>query len=281
MPHDQHIINETANETTIYHNGAYIQDTAIFPFQDRIRLGDGVFDTMLVTLSHNKPPVFTHADLHFTRVLHDAEILKIDTKALPGIKNLQEIAIELIMQNTLPPGRYALNTLITRGIATRGVMPATDTHPSITMRFAPVPESFPHIHAIINETIRRNEGSPLSQIKSCNYGDNILALLEAREQNANEAILLNNTGHATCASAGNIFVLISDELITPPLHDGVLDGITRKTIIKKNAVTIRSIEQKELENAQSIFISNSIRGITPITSLNGKALPPPSLEIKI
>jgi len=256
----------------IYLNGSLIEDAAIFTFQDRLRLGDGVFDTTLII---NQTP--QHQDAHITRLLHDAQILQIPN--LPTAASLKNAAAKIIESNESLTGRFALNTLITRGIAERGLMPPPNATPTIAMRIAPIPDEFPPINAIIAQNTRRNEGSPLSQIKSYNYGDNILALLEAQAKNANEAILLNNAGNITCASAGNIFAEIDGQLITPPLSDGVMNGITRSLIIKKYAATERSISEGELETANGLYITNSIKGVQPIAALNGKTLPEPSIKI--
>jgi len=256
----------------IYFNGEITDDKAIFEFQDRLRLGDGVFDTMLII---NGMPLYI--DDHIKRLIGNAKILHIENT--PNAEHLKNAALQLIESNEAHTGHFALNTLITRGISERGLTPSQNAKPNIAMRITPVPKEFPSVHAIISKAIRRNEGSPLSQIKSCNYGDNILALVEARESDANEVILLNNAEKATCASAGNIFCCIDGELITPPLSDGVMDGVTRKIIIEKYNAIERSINEKELLNADGIYITNSIRGIMPVISLNGKTLPAPSIKI--
>ncbi len=265
----------------IYHNGNFIGDGAIFEFQNRIRLGDGVFDTMLVIINPPTPPLLNQASLHLSRILHNARLVGIGIKRLPSLAELETTARELISRNKIPAGRYALNTLITRGVSERGIMPPDNPTPTITMRLAPVPAQteFPPINAIISETVRRNEGSPLSQIKSCNYGDNILALLEAKNKGANEAILLNNTGRVTCASAGNIFACLDGNLITPPLSDGVMDGITRRLLIERFSTQEKSLTADDLKNADGLYITNSIRGASALRSLDGQTLPEPSVKI--
>ncbi len=250
----------------------------LFPFQDRIRLGDGVFDTLLVIIKEGGETLLPFAQDHFLRLLGSANIMRIPCDGLPDAQELEKKAITFVTNNIKNTGRFALNTLISRGLSKRGLMPDENAVPEIHMHISEVPTTFPPMHAIISKTVRRNEGSPLSRIKSCNYGDNILALIEARGKNANEAILLNNAGHVTCASAGNIFCCIDNKLITPPLSDGVMDGITRKIILERYAIE-RSITRKELENADGIYITNSIKGIKPVISLNGKTLPEPAIHI--
>jgi len=260
----------------IYFNGEIMDDAPIFEFQDRLRLGDGVFDTMLI-VHEGMDLILLRMTDHIKRLLENAKVL--DIRNLPKEKELFEEMRDFISESDLPEGRFALNTIITRGIAERGLMPQKNAAPNIAMRIAPVTNEFPPIHAIICETVKRNEGSPLSQIKSCNYGDNILALIEAQDKDANEAIMLNNSGNVTCASAGNIFCCINDELITPPLSDGVMDGVTRKTIIEKFSCSERSITEEELNNAAGIYITNSIKGVMSVASLDGKTLPNATITI--
>jgi len=201
------------------------ENKKVFAFNDRIRLGDGVFDTMLVIVKKNEQGLLNASnlfpDIHFARLLENAQSIGINANDLPSEQELEKTMLELEEKTPLDIGRYALNTIITRGQAKRGLMPPIDCTPTIEMRLSPAPDSFPDIQAIISKTVKRNEGSPLSRIKSCNYGDNIMALIEARDQGANEAILTNNKGFITCASAGNIFFCINNQLVTPPLSDGV------------------------------------------------------------
>ena len=256
----------------ILFNSILTDNKPIFEFQDRIRLGDGVFDTLLVIDGN-----MIHADLHFERLIDNAKMLHLNIYT--NLQELKKDAAKLIESTESLKGRFALNTLITRGAAKRGLMPDTQAQTNIAMSISETPSESPDIHATISKTVRRNEGSPISQIKSCNYGDNILALIEAQQNKANEVILLNNKGNVTCASAGNIFCCINDELVTPPLSDGVMDGVTRKIVIQKFKVIERSISEDELLNSDGIYITNSIKGIMPVKSLNGNEIPLPSIKI--
>lgn len=262
----------------IYHNGAWVDDGPLFSFSDRIRLGDGIFDTMLVIVDEKNKARLVHCTQHFQRLLTDINLLEISP--LPSLEDLEKAAQELCEKNKLSPGRYALNTVITRGPAQRGLMPPEDAKPTIAMRLSEVPKEFPPVTAITARRSYRNEGSPLSQIKSCNYGDNILVLIEARNKGANEAIMLNNSGNVTCTTSGNIFVILNNTLYTPPLSDGVFAGITREILIDKFSAVECSISMDDLRQAQGICMTNSIRGCVPITELNGYVVPEPTLKIE-
>ena len=139
--------------------------------------------------------------------------------------------------------------------------------------------AFPPVNAIIAKSVRRNEGSPLSQIKCGNYGENILAVYEAQEQGANEAILLNNQGRVTCASVASVFAVLGGALYTPPLSDGAQGGVTRRTLIERYGAVEKSLSSEDLFQSEGIYLANSLRGVVPVVSLDGRACPAPSLSI--
>lgn len=244
-------------------------DEEIFSFNDRIRLGDAIFDTMLVVNGS-----LIHPQLHIKRLHKNADIFGFEIS-----DNILDIAEILLAKNNCINGKYSLNTLITRGAAQRGLAIPTHKNHSLIIKLSKAPVTFPPIHAYISKKIRRNEGSPLSQIKSCNYGDNILALKEVQNYGGNEAILLNNSGHVCCASSSNIFVIHQKTITTPPLKDGVLNGVLRELICTKYNINVQSISTDDLINADAIFLTNSIRGIQFIETLNGQEFSGTDLQI--
>lgn len=255
----------------IWLNGRFMQEAPVFLTNDRIRLGDGVFDTMLAVDS-----VAVHANEHFKRLLSHAAILKIKTDW--SVSDLKAAADGLLEQNKTRARKFAVNTIITRGPAERGLKLPENPSIQCVMSVSPAPAEFPPVHAVI-VSVRRNEGSPLSRIKSCNYGDNILALAEAGEKGANEAIMLNNRGNVACAAASNIFIVRDRKLLTPKLEDGALDGITRRNLIKKHSAAETSLTAADLASSQGIYLTSSVRGVVAVETLDGKKLPRPSLEI--
>lgn len=256
---------------TVWHNQRLKDDeTPLFSFNDRLRLGDGVFDTMLAI-----DGMLVHPRAHFQRLLDDALALGIECDR--AVEDLIAAAETVLRQSRLDKGRAVVNTLLTRGPAERGLMPGQVSDVQTVMRAVPAPQSHAPIHAIISRTVRRNEGSALSRIKSVNYGDNILALLEARKRGANEAILLNNKGNVACATSGNLFVLHGGKLYTPPLKDGVLAGVTRGLVIERYEAIEKSLYEEDIRDAEGIFVTNSVRGFAPIAALDGAPLPEASL----
>ena len=124
--------------------------------------------------------------------------------------------------------------------------------------------------------VRRNDREALDPaIKSGNYLNNILALKEAIEAGAQEAILLNRDGHVTEATTANIFIVEKDAYLTPPLAEGILSGITRALILERAAAEDlpareETIPLDRLLTAEEIFLTSTTRDILPITTLDGK-----------
>lgn len=255
----------------IYHNGTWrAEGEAVFTALDRVRLGDGVFDTMLAVEGR-----LIHPGKHFARLRENAAVLGISFDL-----EFEAVAFEIMKHNAplTPPSpprgegrRWAINTIITRGESGRGLALPKDAAPSIVMRAAPAPSEFPPIKALIAQSVRRNEGSPLSRIKSLNYGDAILALKEAEEARCNEAILLNNKGFVTCASSSNIFAVLNGEVFTPPLTDGVLNGVARQVFMAAYPVRELSLKPEDLLAAEALILTNSVRGAQAALQLEDKS----------
>jgi 4-amino-4-deoxychorismate lyase len=105
-----------------------------------------------------------------------------------------------------------------------------------------------------------NSTSPLANIKSCNYLEQILALEDAQNRGFNEAIRLNECGEITSAAMANIFWLKDEKLFTPSLKTGCLAGTTREFILENYKCFEVENGLESLENADDIFLTSS--GIT-------------------
>ena len=259
---------------TIWHNQTFKDDnTPIFSFTDRVRLGDGVFDTMLAINA-----TLIHPSLHFKKLLRGARVMGIDIA--DDIEDMIIAAKSLLQENHLEEGRVIINTLVSRGPSGQGLAIPSPADIQIAMRAfaAPNPMHAPK-NVVFARNVRRNEGSPLSQIKNFNYGDNILALREAKEKNADDALMLNNKGRVVCATSANIAIIHGSRIYTPPLSDGAQQGVTRGLLMDRFDVTEKSLSEEDVQNAHALYLLNSIRGAVKIESLEGNKYPIADLEI--
>lgn len=118
--------------------------------------------------------------------------------------------------------------------------------------------------------------------KSGNYQENILAHKEALARGAYDAIMVNSEGHVTEGSTSNIWLIKDGIIYTPALSDGVLEGLTRKTLFemaahKKIVMKESSLTQDDFLNADECFITSTTRNIVPVTKIEdqiiGQGLP--------
>ncbi|MEW6723188.1 MAG: branched-chain amino acid transaminase [Candidatus Micrarchaeota archaeon] len=112
---------------------------------------------------------------------------------------------------------------------------------------------------------------------SANYMNSVLAKKEALNAGYDEAIMLTEEGHVSEGTGENIFIVESGTLITPPLYDGVLAGVTRDSVmaIAKEAgikVEERSILRDELYTAEEVFLTGTAAEITPVLSIDKRRI---------
>lgn len=245
-------------------------DPDSFSATDRITLGHGVFDTLLI-----REGVPVHGAAHMDRLIRHARIFGIEPPLTPDA--LLTRVINRVIQGQATTGLWRLRTILSAGEAPPGLAPAPDPRPTLRMTLAPAPDprSLAPVSLIVAQTTRRNEFSPLSRIKSTNYGDAFLAAAEARTRGATDALLLNTQGRIACASAGNLFALLEDgTLVTPPCAEGAMDGIIRERLLTQGAMQ-RPLSPEDLTRARGLYVTNSLTGMRPAVSLSGHVVPTP------
>ncbi len=128
---------------------------------------------------------------------------------------------------------------------------------------------------------QRSANSTPGAIKSsASYLNSGLAHMEVDLNGYGEAILLNEQGLVAEGSGENIFIVRDGELITPPLSDGVLSGITRDSVIKiarHEGYTVRemSLVRTDLYTADEVFMTGSAAELTPVNSIDRREVPCP------
>ncbi len=94
---------------------------------------------------------------------------------------------------------------------------------------------------------------------------------------ADEAILLNHQGNVTEGSTDNIFILKNEVIMTPPVSDGALQGITREVLFELAAELgipchARSIAPYDLYTAEECFLSGTAMELIPVREIDGRKL---------
>ncbi len=259
----------------IWLNGRLVpRDKALIDPADRgLLLGDGLFETLRAYRGH----VFKFED-HLARLARGAAELGIPLPvAAPDIAGA---AAEVLRSNQLAKSDAALRITLTRGAGQRGLLPPDDPRPTLILSTATyhAPAGREGFTIVTSERARRNEGSITARLKSLGYLDNVMAQMEARSAGADEAILLNNQGAIACCARSNIFAVMKGKLVTPPIEEGALPGITRAAILQLcKELSVQAVEARlshgDLAKAEEVFLSNSLLEIVPVRRVDGRQVP--------
>jgi len=114
---------------------------------------------------------------------------------------------------------------------------------------------------------------PMKAKAASNYANAALARVEALKEGYDEAIMLNNQGNITEGSAENIFILKDDQIITPPLTAGALEGITRDSVIQiiefnGGEVIEADLDREDLYVADEVFMTGTAAEVKSVTEID-------------
>jgi D-alanine transaminase len=267
----------------IYLNNEFAEyANAKIHFEDRgYNFADGVYEVALI-----KNGVFIDWEEHCTRLQNSLNGLRINYKVSPD--NLKTIVNELLAKNGL---QCSIDTVmylqITRGVAKRDhPFPDPAVEPSIIIKVSPAKYLSQENYANGVSAIT----TPDTRGTLCNYKTiallpNVLAKQEAVEKKVTEAIFVQSSGIVTEGSATNIFIVINGKLLTHPLSNKILGGITRLGVLivareqdiqnshgKKIEVLEQEFTKSDLLKANEVFITSTTKGVLPVTKIDNQKI---------
>jgi len=230
--------------------------------------GDGLFET---TRAYNGVPFMLTE--HLERMASSAKALDI---AMPDADETAATIKRLIELNELADA-YVRITL-SRGTYTGKLAPDKPREPTLLVEareLHPYPaEMYGRGANVIISSSVHNSASAISRHKTTSYLASILAKREAKERGADEAILLDHTGHVAEGATSNVFCVRGGRLLTPPLEMNILPGITRQTVIKLAREAGIEVDEAPfraaaLQSADEVFLTNSLMEVMPVGSVDG------------
>ena len=257
------------------------QDATIHILTPTLHYGWGVFEGVRAYETQRGPAVFQHR-AHMERLHRSARILQMDVPY--SVDELMEATRELIRVNELPScyirplvylgyGEMGLNPLPSRVAVSIAVWP-WGTYlgdEGILNGVRAKISSWQRIGANMIPTGAKAAGV---------YINSSLAKVEALKAGYEEAILLNEHGRVSEGSGENIFIVKDGVLMTPPLSEGVLQGITRETIIEfARDLEIPFVEspllRQDLYLADEAFYTGTAAEVVPIRSVDEREIGAP------
>jgi D-amino acid aminotransferase len=223
--------------------------------------GDGLFETIRV---YQKVPFLL--ENHLKRLLGAAETLKING---PDASKINAAIESVLAQSEI--GEGILKIILTRGIGERGLPFSPDLKATLMIILT---SGIPYTEEMYSRgfsALFLPDKRSLPNLKSLSLLANVMAGSHVHDQGAGEAFFLKD-GSVTEGTMSNIFAVKKGKLATPSLAQGILPGITRAHLLELAGnlgtdVSETSLKTEELQNADEIFITNSIIEIMPIVGL--------------
>lgn len=267
---------ELVAETIIYVNGEFVKKTEakISVYDSGFQHGDAVYEG--IRAYGNK--VFMLEE-HVKRLYESCKA--IDIRVPMTQADMIEIVKETVRRNI----DYGVSDIHMRLQVTRGLKAQTGMHPNLNISEASVVicvDEKPPIFSsggidLITSILRRSSPNIIdAKIHSCNQLNQIMAVIEAQNQGADEAIMLDVDGFVAETNSTTL-IMVKDNEILMPTGDHILVGITRQ-IVKEIAVdnnikfSERNISIVEFYNADEAFVCGTVGEITPVKHIDYKPI---------
>lgn len=215
---------------------------------------------------------------HFTRLRASARLLMMDVPHSP--QQLAEITLDILRRDGLREDVY-VRPLIYKSSESIGVrLHNLDADVTIfAIPFGQYIDTEAGIRAQVSTWRRTDDNAIPARGKVTGaYVNGALAKSEAQLNGYDEAIVLTQDGHVSEGSAENLFIVRNGALITAPVTDNILEGITRGRLMQvardRLAVSVeeRSIDRTELYVADEVFLCGTGAQLSPVVEIDRRAI---------
>ena len=253
-------------------NGKLVEElTPIIGADNRgLRYGDGLFETIKY-----KKNELIFIDEHLSRLWKGMQLLKFDIPKVFTPDNLQQQILQLIKKNKLTTARIRLSILRGNG----GVYDVANHTPIYIIQSWQIAGT----NATLNEnglqlcifTDAKKMTDNFCNLKHNNYLPYFMGALFAKQQQCNDAIILNNYDRICDSTIANIFIIKDETIYTPSLTEGCVAGVMRKFLLQQLLVLGYNITETEITKeyllcADEVFLSNSMYNIRWVASIEEK-----------
>lgn len=248
-------------------------DAKISVFDHGLLYGDGVFEGIRVYSSR----VF-ELEAHIKRLYESAKAIRL---VVPMSKDkLIRAVAKTTEANGVIDGYIRL--VVTRGVGTLGLNPFICEEGRLFI-IADNIQLYPEelyekgMKVISATTVRNHPLSIPAQVKSLNYLNNILAKIEALDNNVPEAVMYNHEGYVAEATGDNVFIVKNGVIYTPPVEAGALEGITRGVVIKlakeeNLEVVEKNLTRFDLFNCDEFFLTGTAAEVIGVVDIDSRII---------
>ena len=260
----------------IYHVGGELvaADEATVSVEDRGFLyGDAAFETMRAYGGE----IFEW-EAHMDRLDETCDVLGLDHGLSRG--DLKARVDETLDANGVGDAYVRLS--ITRGVQPGKLTPDEVVDPTVVVIVKPLPRGGRQSQPVWDgpatlqtvKTKRMPDAAIPSRVKTHNYLNGILARLELRVTDADEALMVDLDGRVTEGATSNLFFVQNNALRTPSLDGPVLPGITRRVVLELAAEEGIPVKEgqytpDDVRQADEVFLTNSTWELRPVETVDG------------
>jgi len=250
-------------------------ETATTSVADHAHLyGDGLFEGIRIYSGK----IFK-LDLHLERLYHGIAYLGFEMKM--SQEDLRKTIIDVCKQSEIQDGYIRLN--VTRGTGLGLDPKKIDRTPNIMIMVSTLalysPEMYDLGLNVVTTSIRVIPADALDPRVKCigRYASNILAKQEANRLGAGEGLMLNNQGYIAECTGDNLFIVKDGKIRTPHPASGILDGVTRRTVMALAveagySVTEELLTPFDLYACDEAFLTGTAAEVIAMVSIDGRKI---------
>ena len=264
----------------VYFKGQYMpmHEAHVGILTHALHYGTGVFEGIRAYWDEGQNEMFLlRSPEHYQRWKMNCRILRIAVP--PSPEELTEITLELIRRNDLRTNVY-IRPLAYKCAERVGV--ATDDEDAfaiVAMPFGDYLRNDKGLHVGTSAWRRVEDNAIPARAKICGaYVNSALATDDARRSGFDEALFLNENGQVAEGATCNLFMMRNGRLMTPSVHENVLEGITRASVMelaeRELGLQIEEcpIDRSELYMADELFFTGTAVGVMPIVRLDHRPI---------
>lgn len=224
------------------------------PLSDGTMYGYGLFETIKVS---NYSPEYI--DEHLKRLRNGLEALNIG--CMYSDDKIKEYIKKLIRKNGFN-GALKIAVIKNKNLSDLIIMMKNSTY-----RYKDYQKGF----KLKISSVMRNTTAKLVKYKTLNYLENLLEFKKAKLEGFDEVIFFNEKKYLAEGAISNIFIVKNEKIFTPMCNSGLLEGILRNKVIDISPYTIieKNLTLKDLNEADEVFITNSLLRVMPVKSIKG------------
>jgi branched-chain amino acid aminotransferase len=257
----------------IYVNGRFVSknEAMVSVYDHGFLYGDGVFEGIRVYQGR----IFK-LEAHVDRLFESAHTLGIQIPL--DRREMTEAIIETVRRSEFQDAY--IRPVISRGPGDLGIDPRKCSKPNVVIIVDAIQlypeEAYRRGLRMITASTRQRPLDVLNpRIKTCNYLNNILARMEANLVGVEEGLMLTAHGYVAECTADNVFIVKRSRVLTPPAHLGILQGVTRQTVLDLcGTLGIPAAEHTltlhDMYTADECFLSGTGAELGPVVQLDGR-----------